>query len=271
MYLALDVGASKTLLATFDKSGKVLDKQKFPTNHKYRNFLSDLQSVLRGEDFAKNQIEAVCCAIPGKVDRSAGIGISFGNLPWQNVPIQADLEKIFVGRPVFLENDANLAGLFEAYAHKKYKKVLYLTLSTGVGSGFIVDGKIDGAYADAEVGHMVLEHEGKLKAWEDFASGRALVQRFGKKAERLDNPFAWKTYAKGVARGLDVLLATLQPDAVIFGGSVGAHLEKFAEPLQNELKKFSNNMVPVPPIIKADKAEEAVIYGCFEYTRQKLG
>jgi predicted NBD/HSP70 family sugar kinase len=269
MYLAIDVGATKTLLAVFSKDGKVLHEQKLATNQKYQPFLSELRTALQAEKFKKHQISAACCAIPGKVDRQSGIGITFGNLPWQNASMVTDIEKLINGQ-VFLENDANLAGLFEALTHKKYKKVLYITLSTGIGSGFIVEGKIDPSFADAEVGHMVLEHEGKLKTWEDFASGEALVERFGKKAEQLDNPFAWKSYAKDVARGLDVLLAVLQPDVVIFGGGVGAHLEKFAEPLNKELQKFSNNMVPIPPIIQADKAEEAVIYGCYAFVRQKL-
>ncbi|MEX0881457.1 MAG: ROK family protein [Candidatus Saccharimonadales bacterium] len=269
LFLGIDVGATKTLLAVFSKNGKLLHEQKIVTNHKYDQFLADLQKALKTEEFKNYKIAAAGCAIPGKVDRSAGVGLTFGNLFWRNVPIASDVGKI-VGKDVFLENDANLAGLFEAQAHKQYKKVLYLTLSTGIGGGFMVDGKIDPAFADAEVGHMVLEHEGKLKKWEDFASGRALVERFGKKAEQLDNPFAWKTYARDVARGLDVLLAVLQPDVVIFGGGVGAYLEKFAHPLQDELKKFSNNMVPIPPIIKGDRAEEAVIYGCYEYIKQKL-
>lgn len=269
MYLAVDVGATKTLLAVFSKGGKVLHEQKIPTDHKYPQFLIDLRLALQSEEFKKHRLSAVCCAIPGKVDRFRGVGVSFGNLPWQNVPFATDVKKL-IGKRVYLENDANLAGLFEAYAHKEYKKVFYLTLSTGIGGGFIVDGKIDPAFADAEVGHMVLEHEGKLKKWEDFASGRALVERFGKKAEQLDNPFAWKTYAKDVARGLDVLLAVLQPDAVIIGGSVGAYLQKFSGQLKEELKKYGNNMVPIPPIIKATKAEEAVVYGCYEYIKQNI-
>jgi glucokinase len=133
-----------------------------------------------------------------------------------------------------------------------------------------VEGKIDPELDDSEAGRMVLEHEGTLKKWEEFASGKALFERFGKKAEQLDNPFAWKAYAKDVARGLEALLAVLQPDAVVIGGSVGAHLEKFEEPLKRELMKNADKMVAIPPIIKAVKAEEAVVYGCYEYIKQKL-
>jgi glucokinase len=267
MYLAVDVGATKTLLAVFSEDGKVLHKQKIATNHSYQEFLVELKSALKSADFSKFKISACCCAIPGVVDRAKGEGTYFGNLPWKNTPITTDIKKI-VGVRVLIENDANLAGLSEALNHKRYKKVLYITLSTGIGSGFIVEGKIDKAYEDSEDGHMVLEHEGKLQEWEDFASGKALVERFGKKAEQLDNPFAWKKYARDVARGLEVILAVVKADVVIIGGSVGAHLEKFIEPLNKELRETVDNMVPIPPIIKAARAEEAVIYGCYEFIKQ---
>lgn len=270
MYLAIDVGATKTLLAVFSRDGKVTCEHKFATDHSYSKFKKDLQATISSEELKNFSISAACCAIPGKVDRAKGLGVAFGNLEWHNVPILADLEKILPHVPVLIENDANLAGLYEAHVHKKYKKVLYVTLSTGIGGGIITNGELDEDFADAEIGHMVLERDGQLKKWEDFASGQALVERFEQTAEQLNNPFAWKKYARDVARGLDALLATLQPDVIIIGGSVGAHLEKFQQLLEAELKKFANDMVEIPPIIKATKAEEAVIYGCYEFIRQRI-
>src|SRR5437868_14543542 len=99
MYLAIDVGATKTLLAIFSKDAKVLHEQKISTDKKYDRFLADLQSTLQQSEFKDYQITACCCAIPGKVDRSAGVGITLGNLPWQNVPIRSDLEKILGNLP----------------------------------------------------------------------------------------------------------------------------------------------------------------------------
>jgi glucokinase len=269
-YLAIDVGATKTLAALFSADGKLSHKHKIKTARHYDDFLDELGKALESPEFKHSKYTAVCCAIPGKVDHRNGRGISFGNLEWHDVPIASDIGKL-TGQKVLVENDAKLAGLYQALTHKKYKKLLYLTLSTGIGSGIIVDGKIDPELDDSEAGRMVLEHEGKLMKWEEFASGKALFERFGKKAEQLDNPFAWKTYAKDVARGLGALLAVLQPDAVVIGGSVGARLEKFQEPLEQELKKNADKMVSIPPIIKAVKAEEAVIYGCYEYAKQNIG
>jgi glucokinase len=268
MYLAIDVGGTKTLLAIFSPEGELLARQKIPTPKTYNGLIKDLKSALQLPEFKSYSITACCCAIPGVVDRRSGVGLDFGNLPWHDVPILADLQKILKHIRIFVDNDANLAGVYEASRHPKYKKVLYVTLSTGIGGGIIVDGKIDEAFADSEIGHMVLEHEGKIQKWEDFASGKALVERFGMKAEHLSNPFSWKSYAKDVAKGLDASISLIQPDAIIIGGSVGAHLEKFLAPLKDELIKYRNDMVQIPPIIKADKAEEAVIYGCYEFIRQ---
>jgi predicted NBD/HSP70 family sugar kinase len=64
------------------------------------------------------------------------------------------------------------------------------------------------------------------------------------------------------------LLATIQPDVVVVGGGVGAHFEKFQPFLEEALKKINNPLVPVPPLLKAQRPEEAVIYGCYEYIVQ---
>lgn len=182
MYLAIDVGATKTLLAVFSQDGKLVHKQKIATHQKYGLFFKDLESSLQQNGFKDAKITACCCAIPGKVDRDTGTGLTFGNLPWHDVPVAADLAKVVGNIPIYIEHDVNLAGIYEASLHKRYKKVLYLTVSTGIGDGIIIDGKIDPDFADSEAGQMVLEHEGKLQKWEDIASGRAFRAKYGKKA-----------------------------------------------------------------------------------------
>jgi predicted NBD/HSP70 family sugar kinase len=116
---------------------------------------------------------------------------------------------------------------------------------------------------------MVLEHEGKLLAWEDFASGRALKKKYGKLASQIDDPAIWAEFARNLALGLDVLLAAMQPEVVIIGGGVGTYFAKFGDKLESELKARESKMVRVPTIIKAKRPEEAVIYGCYEYIRQQ--
>lgn len=268
MYLGVDIGGSKTLLAVFDEQGILTNQYKLPTNKNYPDFLNELSQAVK-QNLGSHNFAGCACAVPGRIDRENGIGLVFGNLNWKNVPIKKDLEQILGNVSVKIENDANLAGLSEAVLLKDtYNKVLYITVSTGINDGVIVDGKIEPNLADGEAGQMVLEHDGKLRKWEDFASGRALVEKYGKKASEIDDPLVWQEFSKGLALGIRELLAVLQPQVVVLGGGVGAHYEKFASYLKEELNKLKSDMVIMPPILKAQRAEEAVVYGCYEYVRQ---
>jgi len=270
MYLAIDVGASKTLLAVFSPDGQLLGEHRFPTSKDYHKFLVDFKKTFES-NFASYQLLACCCAIPGKVDRARGIGKNFGNLDWANIAVASDLGKILGGLPIYVENDANLGGLSEALlVHKKYKKVLYLTISTGIGDGIIINGKIDDGLADSEAGHMLIERDGKVQKWEDFASGRALKARYGKLAKDISDPHIWKEFAHDIALGLNELLAVIQPEVVIIGGGVGKYFDKFGDLLAQELSSHPNKMVEIPPLVKAARPEEAVIYGCYEFIKQKV-
>jgi predicted NBD/HSP70 family sugar kinase len=269
MYLAIDIGGTKTLLALFSTSGKMLASQKFSTPPNYPTFLEQLEkNISELKKSHPDGIEACVVGAPGKIDRANGVAIAFGNLPWSNVPIHDDIKKL-CRVPVAVENDANLAGLSEAILiTHSYRKVLYVTVSTGIGGGLIVDGIIDPDFADAEIGHMVFEHDGKIQRWEEFASGYAIFQKYGKKASDLDDPQAWYVISRNLALGLTNAINSLTPDVVVIGGGVGAHFEKFADPLHEALMLYGTSLVSVPPLRKAVRAEEAVIYGCYELARQ---
>lgn len=264
MYLAVDIGGTKTLLACIDEAGVIQEQTKFATPPGYERFLKELEenvAKLTTKDFQRS-----CVAVPGKIDRYRGIGVAFGNLPWQHVPIQADIEAI-VRCPVIIENDANLAGLSEAMMVKdEFKKVLYVTISTGIGTGIIINGKIDPSFADSEGGHILLEHEGKLRPWEEFASGKAVFERFGKRASDIDasETGTWKRIAHDIALGLIDLIAVIQPEVIVFGGGLDTNYEKFIAPLREELKRYEMPLVPIPELRKAARPEEAVVYGCYD-------
>ncbi len=269
MIAAVDIGGTKTLVAVFNDAGKVVEELKFQTPINYDEFINELTisvAKLATKDFSKTAV-----AVPGFIDRKHGIGIVFGNLPWHNVTIQSDCEKIFKS-PVVIENDANLAGLSEAdIVKKEYRKVLYVTISTGIGSGLIIDDIIDPDFEDAEVGSMLMDNRGKLMPWEDFASGKAIVKKFGKKASEITDPKSWYIIAHNIALGIITLIATLTPEIIIIGGGVGSHFDKFKDRLNEDLKIYENPLVKIPPIIQAQRAEEAVIYGCYLITKPNYG
>jgi glucokinase len=269
MYLAVDIGGSKTLLAVFSTDGDLVAKHKIVTNPSYGRFLKDLEAVIDNE-LADYRFSFGCCGVPGIINRQTGLGITFGNLSWHNVPIQKDIRSLLGHSHLLIENDACLAGLSEAIlVHKKYKRVAYITISRGIGGKIIIDGKIDPTFADAEIGFMVLNYHDRLIEWEEIASGDALFKMTGKKASEINDPAVWRKYSESLALGLRPLLPLWQPEVVIFGGGVGAHFEKFKLYLKEALAKFDSHMVHIPPIIKAKRPEEAVIYGCYEYIKQQ--
>lgn len=266
MYMAVDIGATKVLLAVFTAAGEIVEQVKFPTGKKYEDLLKDLTSqisLLKHQDYKKAVV-----AVPGRLDRTRGIAIAFGNRSWENLPIQNDMKSI-LKCPVVIENDSKLAALSEALLIKnEFKKVLYVTISTGISSGLIVNGIIDPDLADSEGGQMWFEHNGKPTQWEDFASGRAIVATYGKRASEITDPKIWKEISHNIAMGLIELISIIQPEVIVLGGGVGTHLAKYEKPLLAELKKYELPIVPIPPIRRAKHPEEAVIYGCYQVAKQ---
>ena len=266
MYAGVDVGGTKTLVAALDNNGVICEKIKLATPKSYPVFLTELAdcvSQLKTKDF-----RAGCIAAPGKIDREHGIAIDFGNLPWHDVPMQADAEKIF-NCPMLLENDANLGGLSESMLLPSDKRVLYVTISTGIGTGVIHNQIIVPELADSEGGHMLLEYHGKWVPWENFASGHAIVQRFGKKAADITDNKVWSRIAHDLALGFIELIAIIQPDIVVIGGSVGRYFDRYKEYFDKELSRYQNPLIAKPIIQGAARPDDAVLYGCYDLAHRR--
>lgn len=266
MYLGIDIGGTKTLVAVFNGRGDILEQSKFLTPRDYKQFIREIAQIVA--KLSTKKIKVACVAFPGLLDREKGIGIACGNLPWKNVSLKRDIAKI-LGCPVLIENDANLAGLSEAIAVKNtYNTVLYVTISTGIGTGIIINQVIDADFEDSEGGHIILEHNGKRQMWETFASGSAIVKRFGKRAEDIHDTKTWRIIAQDISLGLLDLSAIIQPDVIVMGGSVSDYLDRFKKYLEADMRQYATPLTPVPPIREAIRPHEAVVYGCFYLAQQ---
>lgn len=268
MYLGIDIGGTKTLIARLNNEGVIQDSVKFLTPKIYSSFLKEL--AVNVANLSTKSIVAAGVAAPGSIDREHGVAKDFGNLPWHDVPLQKDIRKM-LHCPVVIENDANLAGLSEAMLLPQYDCVLYVTVSTGIGTGIITKQQIDPEFADSEGGHIMLEHKGKIMMWEKFASGQAIVKRFGKRASDIQDKKTWRIIAKDIGIGLYDLIAFIQPDAVVLGGGVMAHLDKFDDLLNHELKRYETPLTPIPPILRAQRPDQAVVYGCYDLAKSTYG
>lgn len=268
MYLGIDMGGTKTIAAILDGNGVIQESYKFPTAPTYEAFLDDLAKNV--DKLSTKDFIGAAAGIPGHLDRVKGLALAFGNRPWRKVPIKADIEKI-IGVPLLIENDANLAGLSEAMLNKDYSRVLYVTVSTGIGIGFIVNQRIDLGMIDSEGGSILLEHNDKLERWESFASGKAIVAQFGKRAKDITDSKTWRIIAHNLAIGLIDLIAVTQPEVIIMGGSVGGYFEKYQSYLADELQGYENPLLTIPVFKKAERPELAVVYGCYDLIRYSDG
>jgi predicted NBD/HSP70 family sugar kinase len=267
MYVGIDVGGTKTLATVLDENGIIVEKVKFATPKNYNDFLKELGQTFT--NFHTREYAAGGIGIPVTVfDRSHERAINFSNLPWHNVHVQHDVEQI-CGCPFVVDNDAKMAGLSEAMLLKnQYSKVLYVTVSTGIGFAIIDHCKIDDNVGDGGGRTMLLEHKGKLVSWESFASGHAIVERFGKKAVEITDEETWKVIAHDLSLGIIELIAFTEPEVIVIGGSVGTYFNKYGDLLAKAVLKYSLPLVKIPPIRGAERPEDAVVYGCYDLARQ---
>jgi predicted NBD/HSP70 family sugar kinase len=270
MYLGIDIGGTKTLVASFDDNGKIVAKAKLSTPQAYEAFLQELKTVL--QTIPTTELHYCGIGMPGIIDRTQGVSTwSGGNLTWKNSPITQDVAAI-TNCPVVVENDANLAALSEANLVKdRYRTALYITLSTGIGSGFVIDGVLDQNTINAEVGHMIYPAGDNYLTWEKMASGGTIVEQYGQRADEISDPKIWEAISQRIALGLINLSAALTPEVIILGGGVGAHLDRFKQYLDEQLKALAPSGVHVPPVLQAQHPEEAVLYGCYELAKQRHG
>lgn len=264
MYLGIDIGGSKTLIAKLSSEGVIIQKTKYVTSKLYPEFLKSL----RLSDYSHTDYKCAVVAAPGNINRKEGTVVNFGNLDWENVPLASDIEKIF-NCPVLIENDAKLAALSESMLVKNtYSRVLYVTVSTGIGYAFVHNQKIDLDVGDTGGKAMLFNKNNQFMPWEEYASGKSIVSRFGKMAKDIKDEATWKIIAKNLSDGLIELIAIFEPEVIIFGGSVGEYFDRYGKFLETYLKQRHIPLVSLPNLIKAQRPNEAVIFGCFDYAKQ---
>ena len=272
MIIAIDTGGTKTLLAGFSKEGKLLKSFEFQTPKSQQKYLEIIEKVIKkefSEQLKSGEIQAISCAEPGIIEN--GVILWAKNLRWQNFNVKAELSKIFPNIKILVENDANLAGFFESKKFKnKAQNILYITLSTGVGSGIITDGKINQGLKNSEIGRIPIEFDGRVQEWEEFASARAIFNVYGKYASEISKPRQWQNIADRISRGFLVIIPIIQPELIIIGGSLGENFKKFDLFLEQIVHENLPEGISCPKIVKAQKPREAVIYGCFEFAKEAL-
>lgn len=263
MIVAVDTGGTKTLVALFTNRGELRTHIRFETPKNTVKYLELLHQAF-AELAIRGQVQAVSIALPGIIKNDVAVWCK--NLGWRNFDIKKELGRVFDGAPVFVENDANLAGLAEVRLLKPTPlNALYVTFSTGIGTGFITNGKIDPGLRLSEGGHALVEYDGHVRQWESFGSGKAVYETYGKYANEIKSKRQWQHIADRMSRGFLALVPITQPEVVIVGGSMGTYFDRYEQYLVGSLTEKLPPHIPCPRFIQARHPEHAVIYGGFYY------
>lgn len=191
MYIGIDLGGTNIVAGIVDENGMIKYQESAPTINErtpdaiIQDIINLIHKVTGQYGISKGKVNAIGIGIPGLVDIKTGNVAGCVNLNWKDVPLASVVENA-LQIPVFINNDATLAGLaeFEAGIMKGCQSGILLTLGTGIGGGIILNGQIyDGAHGVAsEIGHMVVGENfyncncGKNGCLETFASSTAIIK-----------------------------------------------------------------------------------------------
>lgn len=254
MYLSVDIGGTKTLIALFSKRGRIIRRRKFKTAQGYKTFIRDLEGYL--EDFKKYKVRAIAVAIPGTVQKN--YSVKFGNRKWDDIDIFTSINNLF-DCPIYFENDANLGALFEGY--RLPGRTVFLTFSTGIGGGVVEKNRILPESNKLEPGHKAYWYDGKIKEWEDIAAASAIEHYYHvDRATDLRKKEVMKDIAERIYLGIPDIVKKYHPDTIVLGGPMGKIFKLYSKYLpENAEIKFRRPKRP----------NESVIYGCYLYAKQK--
>ena len=296
-YAGIDIGGTNIKTGIVDELGNIISEDTVPTgaDRTQEIVLQDIISSVK-ESIAKAQVTpfAVGMGSPGLIDSKNGVVVYNNNLGWNNfaiAPAMTEALKI----PATLENDADAAALGEVVAGcaKGANSAMIITLGTGVGSGYVVDGKI---IRGAEFGHMVIHYGGRQctcgrkGCFEAYCSATGLINMtkeaiaenpggimakiadaegtvsghtvFDAAQEGDENAVnVIDTYTEYLACGLSNLINGLQPEVIGIGGGIGKQGERLLAPLRAKVQHEIYKGLALPRIVSCTLGYKAGLIG----------
>ncbi|MBU5593487.1 ROK family protein [Clostridium sp. MSJ-4] len=258
--IGIDLGGTKIAGAITDLEGNIIKENTLPTKAEegeksvLGRIIEVIQDLIISSGKTVDDIKAIGIGSPGPLDSKKGIIITTPNIPFKNFDILTPIKEKF-NVPAFLDNDANVAAIGEHMlgAGRNTENMIYVTVSTGVGGGAIINGRLyRGNTCNAlEVGHTTLLPDGprcncgNYGCLEALSSGTAIAKR-AKEAvesgrdttlshyETITSYEVFKEAAKGdsVARhiidtsleylgiGIANIITSFDPEMIVIGGGV---------------------------------------------------
>ena len=273
--IGVDLGGTRVRAASLNPELKILARQETLTESEegVEATLKRIEQLIRDiwpRDGSK--VTGIGFSAPGPLNPSTGVVVAPPNLKgWHNVPLGETLHNAF-DVPVFIGNDANVAGLAETAmgAARGCRDVVFVTISTGIGSGIICDGKLllgkNGLAAEA--GHIIMVAGDRVSSLEKEAAGPAIARKVRARLEAGDKSImrdmvngdlreisgatVGQAVAKGDALALDAvreagrmiglgmvsLLHLFNPEILVFGGGVSNIGEPLFAPMREAIQTY---------------------------------
>ncbi|NRA89843.1 MAG: ROK family protein [Simkaniaceae bacterium] len=279
--VGIDIGGTKVSVCLGKVDGTILAHKRIETallkgpDVGLPKIAELISALLEEEKTPLKDINAVGLAAPGPVSTKVGTLLTPPNLPlWVDVPIVRYLEAK-LGLPVFMDNDANAGALaeWEFGSAKHVDNLVYLTMSTGMGGGLVIQKKIHqgGTDTGGEVGHFILDPKGPQcpcglqGCFEAYCGGQSLANRVKEEVskgvqtilandvESIDmkviieavkqkDRFAlsvWEEYIERLSQGIGILIQTLNPEAIILGTVATHNQDLVMPPLKKALCRYA--------------------------------
>lgn len=306
--IGIDLGGTNIAGGLVDEEFAIVAKASIPTvvnegSEKIADDIIDLCKKLCSEfGLALNDVASIGIASPGIADHYTGVVEYSCNLPFRKFPIAQYIKDRTGVANVFVENDANAAAWGEAVAGaaKGSSNSVMITLGTGVGGGIVIDNKIYSGFncAGAELGHIVIEHNGRpcgcgrKGCWEAYSSATGLIKMTKEKIEECEKNGRETVMAKApkvngrtafdamragdeagkevvdmyldyLACGLANIINIFQPEIITIGGGISNEGDSLVEALLPRVRseQYGGSIVKLTELKIATLKNDAGIIG----------
>jgi glucokinase len=308
--IGVDLGGTQMRVARFDEQLDMLERKAEPTRAsegpgRIVPRLLDLIASVMPDDLGT--VDGIGVSVPGPINPHAGTIVHPPNLPGcDDLPIRKLIQERF-GCTTYLGNDANVAALAEAMRGAAHgcKYVIYLTISTGIGSGIIDDGRlVVGTHGlGGEAGHMTMVVNDQVLDLEQAASGTGIARQARERlldgaesrirdlvggklddvtakvvgeAAKAGDPLAIELIERAgfmIGLGIVSLLHIFNPQIVVVGGSVTKTGDLLFAPMRQAVEKYvldpdyCHNL----PIVQAALGDDVALIGAAALVRTRGG